>query len=111
MISTTIAQLFENHGTNITVTKGVDEKTVKAFIQPLRYKNKMYVDGNFLPAGYINGGHFLYIGPPTVSLNKNPHAYTLKTNDEEFVVKRAEKYTYRNSDIYIWAILTPLVKE
>ena len=45
---------------------------VSAWIQPLRYKNKMYLSGTYLPDGYLDGGHFLYLGPAEARLDQMP---------------------------------------
>ena len=44
---------------NGTYTEAV---STKAFIQPLRYKNKMYIGNSYLQPGELDGGHYLYMG-------------------------------------------------
>lgn len=112
-IADSIEQMIERFGNTVTITMNQEEpKKTKAFIQPLRYKNKMYIDGNFLPGGYIDGGHYLYIGLPQFRLDKSSGDTVITTaQGEPFMVKRAELYAFTDTPVYVWAILTPYEKE
>ncbi len=100
------------YGSRVTLRINDNEYKTSAFIQPLRYKNKMYVDGYFLPQGYVDGGHFLYIGKVTPKFT-NPledNLITLDKTKEEYIVKRVETFRVCDEDVYIWAIITPKTK-
>lgn len=111
-IADSVHNLINRYGSRLEISNGKDITAVRAFIQPLRYKNKMYIDGSFLPGGYIDGGHYLYIGSPEIRFDKGFEDVVITTADNEsFIVKRAELYTLSDVPIYIWAILTPYAKE
>jgi len=108
-ITKRIAELITRFGNDFTVRSGDDEIKTKAFIQPLRYKNKMYTDGEFLPQGYYDGGHYLFIGRPESRLGDTlaEDAELTDARGKGYIVKRAEMYTFCDEPIYVWAIVTP----
>ena len=78
---------------------------VSAWIQPLRYKNKMYLSGTYLPDGYLDGGHFLYLGPAEARLDQMPSDTVLSRHGVRSRIQRAEPIWFANEILYIWAIL------
>lgn len=74
-----------------------------AFIQPLRYKNKMYLGGINTPIGFNSQGYFLYIGPPGKDLTAA--GVSLKTENLQYKIERAEKVCRGEKVFYIWAII------
>lgn len=104
-------RVLELHGTDIAykTMKSSGEysevKNAKAFIQPLRYKNKMYIGNNYIPIGGIDGGHYLYIGSPDLRFDKEADTVIINTADDSYYIKRAEPYIVDNEVVYIWAIL------
>lgn len=88
---------------NFSQTK--KSKPFKAFLQPLRYKNKMYLQGNFTDIGLSAQGYYLYIGPPEFDLKEAEDDGFLSAGGEKYQIDRAEKI-YRGSDVwYVWAVL------
>ena len=83
----------------------------RAVIQPLRYKNKMYLDGDHLTVGEVDTGHYRYIGPRDVRLDRMPAGTVLKTEEQEYVIKRAEVVRIGNRIVYNWAVLQPHIEE
>ncbi len=78
----------------------------KAFLQPLRYKNKLYQQGNYTPLGINKNNVYLYIGPSTHDLTKLDKTYRIHDKDnKKYTIDRAEKITVNNSVIYIWAVI------
>ena len=78
---------------------------VNAIINPLLYKNKMYLNNAYLADGYCDKGYYLYIGDPKVNLNDYPIGTLLRCSDSEYTVMRTEQYYIGNTAIYTWAIL------
>lgn len=87
---------------NGTYTEAV---STKAFIQPLRYKNKMYIGNSYLQPGELDGGHYLYMGDPSLRFDNCTASVILSMNGDEFYIKRAEPFVFNDEVIYIWAIL------
>ena len=78
----------------------------KAFIQPLRYKNKLYQQGSYTPLGINKNNVYLYIGPNTHDLTKLDKTYRIHDKDnKKYIVDRAEKITVKNNTVYIWAVI------
>ena len=90
---------------------GWNSELFNCFIQPLRYKNKMYLDGVNTSIGYNSEGHYLYIGPPEHDLTtvRNTSIY-LTCDDVKYKVDRAEKVFFGNQVLYIWAIIRTIVE-
>ncbi len=84
-----------------------DDKRIvsKAFVEPLRYKNKVYIGGEYHYLGFFKREKYLYIGTPDVELEEN--RTVIRANGSKYIVKRCEKYFVNNLPIYNWAILQP----
>lgn len=77
----------------------------KAIIHPLRYKNKMYLDGIGSKIGYVDQSHYLYIGPADVDICSMSDMTVLTCNDISYRILRAEKVDVNNETVYIWAVI------
>lgn len=82
----------------------------RAMIQPLRYKNKMYLYGVNTEIGFNSQGYYLYIGPPEQDLTTATDEFYLSADGEKFQVERAEKVYLRGDLLYVWAILRAVVE-
>ena len=83
---------------------GVIISSMRAFISPLRYKNKMYLYGVNTEIGYNSQGHYLYIGPPDPDLTVFSEGEYISCQGEKYRIDRAEKV------FYIWAIIRVIVE-
>lgn len=54
----------------ITNSTGWQSPVFRAAIQPLRYKNKMYLGGVYTEIGKAKYDYFLYIGPPDHDISR-----------------------------------------
>ncbi len=107
----TAEPIFKNLGRKVTLTDGAKTESCKALIQPLRYKNKMYLDGVNTPIGYNSQGHYLYIGPANHDLTGITDSSTWIASDGiKFKVDRSEKVYFGNQVLYIWAIIKTIVE-
>ena len=79
--------------------------TYKAFIQPLRYKNKMYLDGKHSEIGYIDTSYYLYLGPADVDVMNNNLSSRLKIDQDLYNFTHAEIIKIRDDALYVWAII------
>lgn len=81
-------------------------KVYKAFVQPLRYKNKMYMSGSYTQLGHFEEGYYLYIGPSEHNLeNLSPNARIVTSDLSTYEIQRSEKVYLKDNAIYIWAII------
>ena len=103
-----INKMLESYGNTVYIS-GADgwvSPLFKAFIQPLRYKNKLYQQGSFTPLGINKNNVYLYIGPDTHDLTKLDNSYRIRDNEnKKYIIDRAEKITVKNSVVYIWAVI------
>lgn len=107
-----ITPIFEAYGRPCAFHSAQGEPTagMKAFISPLRYKNKMYLYGVNTEIGYNSQGHYLYIGPPDPDLTAAADGEYISCMGEKYRIDRAEKVYRGNEVFYIWAIIRVIVE-
>ncbi|MBQ5565232.1 MAG: hypothetical protein IIT42_00070 [Clostridia bacterium] len=79
--------------------------SVKAFINPLLFRNKLYIGGSYVPDGYCDEGHYVYIGESRLDLSDMPIGTTVRCGDTVYSIKHSEMYVVENQPIYNWAVL------
>ena len=103
--------MFERYGQEITLKKtGWSSPVFGGFIQPLRYKNKMYLNGVNTVIGFNSQGHYLYLGPPDHDLDTLTSEGWIESGSKKFTVDRSEKVYFKNEVVYIWAIIREIVE-
>lgn len=107
-----IEPVFRYYGRPVSfVSKdGIEATETKAFISPLRYKNKMYLYGVNTEIGYNSQGHYLYIGPPEIDLTAAEDGSYIRCMGEKYRIDRAEKVYNGEKPFYIWAIIRVMVE-
>lgn len=106
-------KMFTKFGREIRLKKnsGWVSPVFHGFIQPLRYKNKIYLDGVYTVIGFDNQGKYLYIGPTNHDLTKlNYLEDIIEADGTKYIIDRAEKVYYGNAPAYIWAIIREVVE-
>lgn len=81
-----------------------------AMIRPLRYKNKMYLDGVNTQIGFNAQGHYLYIGPSTHDITLLADGAWILSHGIKYRIDRAEKVRLGDSVLFIWAIIRTIVE-
>lgn len=77
-----------------------------AFLQPLRYKNKLYLSGVPTELGYDGLNKYLLICPHTVDLDKiDGINYRLCFGDKAYGVDHHEIIYNMDQPVYLWAII------
>lgn len=107
-----INPIFDSYGRTAAFSSKSGEKLaeMKAFISPLRYKNKMYLYGVNTEIGYNSQGHYLYIGPPEPDLTAAEEGAYVICGEEKYRIDRAEKVYKGDEVFYIWAIIRVIVE-
>lgn len=103
-----IDKLLHRYGRTVFLTGADGWKSEKfyAFIQPLRYKTKLYLSGEFTPIGVNRNSVYLYIGPARHDLTKLDGSYKILDGEQNaYSVDRAEKIFVGDSTVYIWAVI------
>lgn len=75
----------------------------RAIVEPLRYKNKIYIGGEFHSLGAMKKDKYLFIGTPDIELSEN--ASVIESVGGKYIVKRCERYYVQDRPIYVWAIM------
>lgn len=104
-IFNSVSDTIKRYGSAISITNGDDKLSTRAFVEPLRYKNKVYIGGQNRLLGFDRNEKYLYIGPPEHSLTEN--CSVIEMNDCKYIVKRCEIYYLKDYPIYVWAIMSP----
>lgn len=104
-------RMLERYGSDTVITvPGESPVTVRAMIQAMNYKNKVYPDDAWMPEGYFDNSHFFYIGPPDCRLDQMSGA-VLRCAEKEYKVIRAQGFLAGNRILYVWAVLRELPGE
>lgn len=106
MNSNTISNSIDKYGNVIQIEYADGNKvSSRAFVEPLRYRHKMYIGGKERDLDSLKHikKKYLYIGQPDAELHKGD---TVIQRDFEFSVETVEKYIYKDKVMYIWAILS-----
>lgn len=112
MFNNCVTSVINRFGKSVEIISKKDTNvSTKAFIQPLRYKDQMYMGGKCIDIGYINGKSYLYIGSKDVRLDLYPFNTILKTNEDNYVVKRAQAVYLGEDILYVWAIIQVYVED
>lgn len=102
-------ELFEKYGVKmsyaVTDSKHLS-KDFYGFLQPLRYKNKLYLSGVPTELGYDGLNKYLLICPTDIDLgNIDGINYRLCFGDNAYGVDHFETVYSQNKPAYIWAIV------
>ena len=100
-----VIKSIQTYGEDITVINDDDTVLARAFIEPLRYRNVIYVGGEYRNLDMKCSEKYLYVGIPDITLVENKTI--VKRKDNEYLVKRVEKYYVKEQVAYTWAILIP----
>ncbi|MBQ7101880.1 MAG: hypothetical protein IKK49_09720 [Clostridia bacterium] len=105
-----INKLIDTYGRAVEFNTAEATRSCKAFIQPLRYKNKMYLDGVYTQIGFNSQGHYLYIGPPDPDLTLAEESAFISSDGVKYQIDRAERVYSGDKVFYIWAIIRTIVE-
>lgn len=99
-----IANEFDKYGQEVKIINGDDVFITRAFVEPLRYKNKIYIGGSYRALKGLD--KYLYTGKPGFGLKEKETV--IETDCARYLVIRTETYCVNDSKIYDWAILKSL---
>lgn len=101
-------RLFEKMGVTISVVAYFGSRVdFKAFLQPLRYKNKVYLGGVHTELGYDSMRKHLLISPPDIRLdNIDGVSFSLEFEGKKLSIDHCEKIYFKEKPVYYWAIVS-----
>ena len=97
-----IARLMEEQGRTVSLRS---VGSVRCFLQPMRYKNKMYLDSQYARVGVVDESCFLYLGPPEHELTEGADPVLWDEAGEGYTCVKQEVVRFGPSPVYVWAIL------
>lgn len=88
-----LAPLFDRYATaaSLMTADNASAADMRAFISPLRYKNKMYLYGVNTEIGYNSQGHYLYIGPPDPRFDRSAAEFVYRRGRQEIQGRQSRK--------------------
>ena len=97
------------YGNEVTITQQGVSVNTRAFLEPLRYRNKIYIGGEYHQLGFLRKEKYLYVGKSAHRLTENETVIEMQGN--QYIVKWCETYYVKDTPIYEWAILVPYGEE
>ncbi|MCL2513202.1 MAG: hypothetical protein FWF08_04795 [Oscillospiraceae bacterium] len=97
--------IFKNLGNDMRLIRNGSKTPVfKGVLQPLRYKNKMYLEGTPTPIGLNEENYYLYIGPGKYDISAGFKDATLVCGGIRYGFDRCERFKTAGKTAYIWGI-------
>ncbi|MCM1365267.1 MAG: hypothetical protein NC122_09040 [Faecalibacterium sp.] len=105
-VEKSVQKIFDKHGIDMSFICGMETTDFKAFLQPLRYKNKIYIDGNITELRYENTRRFLLISPVDVDISgADGHESYLSDGIHEYSINHSELVCMGKAPAYRWSII------
>ncbi len=83
-----------------------EEKNFHAILQPLRYKNKLYLNHRPTELGFDTYQKYLMITSPDIPLEKvDDFVYKLYFGSVRMKIDHCEKVYYGNEPYYYWSVV------
>lgn len=104
----TLKSIFSAYGNRVYISgsDGWHSESFGAFIQPLRCKTKLYLQGEHTPLGINRNDVYLYLGPADHDLTRLDDTYRIHdSNNNIYMLDRSEKINFKNNSVYIWAVI------
>lgn len=80
-------------------------QTVSCILTPLRYKNKMYLEGVPTDIGIDDSGYYLMLAPSEIMIDKLGDEGYICDGEAKFHIDKWEKIYFGRNVLYIWAVL------
>lgn len=108
-----VKRLINRYGQTVyaELESGQTSMRYKAFVQPVRYKNKMYLNAVESPIGTVSENYYLYVGPYDCQLNSAEEPVKIHTDIMTCTVERTECVFLDDEILYIWAILRRVIED
>lgn len=102
------AALFKKRGVELSVKQGDETVTTfRAFLQPLRYKNKIYLRGVATELGYDSFKKYLLISPADTKLSDiDGNKLSLFFEKNRLNIDHTETVYFGNRPYYNWSIVS-----
>lgn len=98
-----LRRLMDRYGRYVTLCG--TSCSYRCFLQPMRYKNKMFLDSQYTELGVVDESCFLYIGPAQVPLAESVYPVLYDDRGQHYVCVKTETVYFGKDPLYQWAIL------
>lgn len=90
----------------LTLPNNWNSEHFKAFIQPLRYKTKLYLEGAYTEIGVNRNDVYLYLGPANHDLTRlSADARVVDLDGNRYMIDKADRIMFNDKCLYIWAVI------
>ena len=104
MMNEEIISLIEKYGQSINIEHNNEQIKSKAFIQPVRYKNKQFLDYMYGVGGLNEQSNYLYLGKPENAIGQKDFVI-INACDKRFCVVSSDMVFFKDTPLYEWAVL------
>lgn len=104
--------LIKKYGRDVHIfcSAGRQIQSTRCILTPLRYKNKMYLEGIPTDIGIDDSGYYLLIAPSSAFVEKTGDKGYLCDNEKKYHIDRYEKVFFGENVLYFWAVLKEMKK-
>ena len=96
-----IGSILEKYGTDMQLTSGEVEKTVRGFFRAVNSKSWQSMESEATLLGEITRGQYAYIGPADGGVREGD---TLSLGEKSYLLRRVELYYFGNQPVYQWGL-------
>ena len=99
-------RIFGSMGRTMSIVSADGTVSFKAVVQPLRYKNKIYLNGIVTELGYDSVNKYLVLCKPDIDLDAvDGLEKVLTLGEDKYFVDCSQKVYFRSEPYYCWAIV------
>jgi hypothetical protein len=97
----TVEKVLSQHGTDLTIVSGLEQKTVRGFFRAVNSKSWQSMESEATLLGEITRGQYVYMGPVDAAVKEGD---TLILGEKRYLFRRTELYYYDNQAVYQWGL-------
>ena len=84
----TVEKVLSQHGTDLTIVSGLEQKTVRGFFRAVNSKSWQSMESEATLLGEITRGQYVYMGPVDAAVKeKHPDYFTVISVDKDMIKK------------------------
>jgi hypothetical protein len=96
-----VEKVMANHGTDLTIVSGEENKTVRGFFRAVNSKSWQSMESEASLLGEITRGQYVYMGPVAAAVQEGD---SLILGNRSYLFRRTELYYYGNQPVYQWGL-------
>ena len=97
----TIESILRHYGTDMVLTSGETEKTIRGFFRAVNSKSWQSMESEATLLGEITRGQYAYIGPADGGAREGD---TISLGEKNYLFRRTELCYYGNEPVYQWGL-------